>query len=177
MVQFNHPRELTDKALQAIEIILKSGAQVANQTPVLRGINDNSEVLAELMGKLSHIGVTPYYFFQCRPTAGNKLYAVPITEVYTKLEEAKKTISGLAKRAKYVMSHASGKIEIVGLTDRRIYLKYHRARDPRDESRFMAFARDDNAYWLEDLREIGHAIKDHTMPRLSEHEIKFPDEH
>jgi len=171
MVQFNHPREITNEATQAVDILLKAGAQVANQTPILRGINDDPEVLAELMSKLSHIGIPPYYFFQCRPTAGNKLFAVPMVEAYMKLEEAKKTVSGLAKRAKYVMSHATGKIEIVGLTDKRIYLKYHRARDPRHESHFMAFARDDNAYWLDDLRKIGQPVKDHNTPHLHQPEI------
>ncbi|UCC80412.1 MAG: KamA family radical SAM protein [Candidatus Zixiibacteriota bacterium] len=171
LVQFNHPREITDEALHAVDIILKAGAQIANQTPILRGINDDPEVLTELMRKLSHAGVPPYYFFQCRPTMGNRLFTVPITEAYSKLEEAKKAVSGLGKRAKYVMSHATGKIEIVGLTDKRIYLKYHRARNPRDESRFMVFARDDNAYWLEDLREIGQPVKDHTFPHLPQREI------
>ncbi len=171
MVQFNHPRELTDEATQAVDILLKAGAQVANQTPVLRGINDDPEVLAKLMSKLSHIGIPPYYFFQCRPTAGNRIFTVPMVEAYIKLEKAKKTVSGLAKRAKYVMSHATGKIEIVGLTDKRIYLKYHRARDPRDESRFMAFARDDSAYWLDDLRKIGQPVKDHTILRQHRAEL------
>jgi hypothetical protein len=27
----------------------------------------------------------------------------------------------------------------------------------------MAFARDDSAYWLDDLRKIGQPIKDHTV--------------
>jgi KamA family protein len=163
MTQFNHPTEITDEATKAVDILLRSGALVANQSPILRGINDDPEVLAELMRKLSSIGVPPYYFFQCRPTAGNKVFAVPIVESYINLEQAKRLVSGLAKRAKYVMSHATGKIEILGLTDKRIYLKYHRARDPRDESRFMAFARDDSAYWLDDLRKIGQPIKDHTV--------------
>jgi len=171
MVQFNHPRELTDEASQAVDILLKAGAQIANQTPILRGINDDPEVLAELMSKLSHIGIPPYYFFQCRPTAGNRMFTVPMVEAYIKLEKAKRTVSGLAKRAKYVMSHATGKIEIVGLTDKRIYLKYHRARDPRDESRFMAFARDDSAYWLDDLRKISPPVKDHTI--LRQHRAEF----
>jgi L-lysine 2,3-aminomutase len=162
MVHFNHPREITDEAVLAIDILLKSGAQLANQTPILRGVNDDAETLSELMIKLAHMGVPPYYFFQCRPTAGNRAFTVPIVEAYTKLETAKKNVSGLAKRAKFVMSHASGKIEIVGINERRIYLKYHRARDPLDESRFMVFARDDAALWLEDLREIKHPAKDHN---------------
>ena len=165
MTHFNHPREITDQAAEAVDILIKAGAVVANQTPILRGINDDPDTLSALMIKLSSIGVPPYYFFQCRPTAGNRVYSVPIVETYINLEKAKKSVSGLAKRAKYVMSHATGKVEILGITDKRIYLKYHRARDPENESRFLAFARDDNAYWLDDLRKIGEPIKDHTVLR------------
>ena len=165
MMHFNHPRELTDKAALAVDILLRSGAVLTNQTPILRGINHDPETLAELMKKLSYIGIPPYYFFQCRPTAGNKNYAVPITETYTNLEKAKSMVSGLAKRPKYVMSHATGKIEIFGLTDRHIYMRYHRAREPADESRMLICRRDNNAYWLDDLHEIGEPEKDDEIPR------------
>ena len=70
---------------------------------------------------------------------------------YGIFEHAKKKVSGLAKRARYVMSHESGKIEIVGVDEQHIYLRYHRARDPRDEGRFLVCRRDDQAHWLADL--------------------------
>jgi lysine 2,3-aminomutase len=155
MVHFNHSREITDKSALAIDILMKAGAVLANQTPILRGINDDPQILAELMRKLSFIGVAPYYFFQCRPTAGNKMYALPIVEAYNRFEKAKSMVSGLAKRAKYVMSHSTGKIEIFGVDDRHIYLRYHRARVSADESRLVICHRDDNAYWMDDLSEVG----------------------
>jgi lysine 2,3-aminomutase len=40
---------------------------------------------------------------------------------------------------------------MVGLTNEHIYLRYHRARYPEDEGRFMVFHRDDDAYWFDDL--------------------------
>ena len=164
MVHFNHPREITDKAALALDILTRSGAILTNQTPILRGINHDPETLAELMKKLSYIGIPPYYFFQCRPTAGNKTYAVPIVETYTNLERAKSMVSGLAKRSKYVMSHATGKIEIFGLTDRYIYMRYHRAREGEDESRMLICHRDNDAYWLDDLREVGQPEEEPGTP-------------
>ncbi len=163
MAHFNHPRELTNKALSALDILMKAGAIIAAQTPILRGINHDPETLANLMRELSAVGAPPYYFFQCRPTAGNKAYAVPIVETYINLEKAKSQVSGLAKRAKYVMSHSSGKIEVVGLTEDRIYLRYHRARWPRDESRFLVFRRDDRAYWFDDLRQVSEPVREHAV--------------
>jgi hypothetical protein len=49
------------------------------------------------------------------------------------------------------MSHESGKVMVVGLDDERIYLRYHRAKDPADEDRVLVMARDDEAYWLDQL--------------------------
>jgi len=108
--------------------------------------------MAELWNELSYIGAPQYYVFQGRPTAGNKPFVVPIVEAYQKIEEAKRRCSGLAKRIKYVMSHASGKIEIVGLDNKYIYMKYHRARHRRNEGRFFVCHRDDNACWLDQLQ-------------------------
>ena len=164
MSHFNHPREITPKSINAIDILVKAGAVINNQTPILRGINDDPQTLAELMRKLSNIGVPPYYFFQCRPTSGNKTFAVPLVKSYMAFEKAKMNVSGLARRAKFVMSHATGKIEIVGVTQDNIYLKYHRARNRNDESRFLVCKRDDSAYWLNDLTVVGEKPKARSVP-------------
>ncbi|RKX23036.1 MAG: KamA family radical SAM protein [Candidatus Zixiibacteriota bacterium] len=151
MVHFSVPQELTDRAMLALDMLMKCGVVVANQSPIIRGVNDDPDVLAELMRKLSFVGVPPYYFFQCRPTVGNEPYELSLVETYQALEEAKKQVSGLAKRARLVMSHETGKVEMVGLSNEHMYLRYHRARDPKNEGRFMIFHRDDEAYWLDDL--------------------------
>ncbi|MBN1765546.1 MAG: KamA family radical SAM protein [Sedimentisphaerales bacterium] len=150
MSHFNHVREITDEAVQAVRALHRSGAVLTNQTPIIRGINDNPGDLADLFRELSFIGVPPYYVFQCRPAVGNKHYAVPIEEGYLIFEQAKAMVSGLAKRARFTMSHHSGKIEIVGLTRQYIFLKYLRAADENNDGRFMVFERDSRAFWLDD---------------------------
>ncbi len=70
------------------------------------------------------------------------------------IEEAKRNCSGLAKRIKFVMSHESGKVEVVGMDDDFMYMKYHRAKLPEDEQRFFICHRDDEARWLDDLRVV-----------------------
>jgi KamA family protein len=141
-------------AVEAVNLLQRAGAVMANQTPLIRGLNDNPDVLAELLAKLSFIGAVPYYIFQCRPALGNRAYTVPIEEGYEIVERAKAQVSGLAKRAKYAMSHSSGKIEIVGMTEDCIYFKYHRAACDADSGRFMVFKRNPQAYWLDDYDEI-----------------------
>jgi len=155
MTHFNVVQELTRPAIEAMVMLKKAGVEAVNQTPLLGGVNDSPERLAKLMEKLSHIGVPPYYIFQCRPTEGNKPFAVPLVRAHRIFREAKRRVSGLAKRARMVMSHESGKVEIVGLTDSRIYMRYHRARHAVNDERFLIYRRDDKAYWLDDLVAIG----------------------
>jgi lysine 2,3-aminomutase len=154
MAHFNHPNELTDAAIKGMNLLQSAGTITVNQTPLIRGINDNPEVLARLFNNLSYVGIPPYYLFICRPTMGNKTYAVPIEEAFEIFERARMHCSGLAKRARLVMSHSTGKIEIVGKTKGRIYMRYHRAANPQEKARFMIFKRNPEAYWLEDYREI-----------------------
>jgi L-lysine 2,3-aminomutase len=156
VTHFDHPREITKEAIEAVNRLIAAGAVLCNQTPLIRGINDDAEVLAILFRTLSFIGVPPYYVFQCRPALGNRDYAVPIEEGYDIFEEAKSKVSGLAKRARFVMSHTTGKIEIVGKTIERVYMKYHRAAHDEDSGRFMVFKSNPHAYWLDDYTEIAH---------------------
>jgi len=172
MAHFNHPRELTPVAVDALELLRDSGAIIVNQTPLLRGINSDPAVLTTLFQKLSFIGVPPYYVFQCRPTRGNRHFEIPVEEAYGIFERAKANCSGLAKRARFVMSHATGKIEVVGRTEGATYFKYHQAADPADIGRFMAFQSNPHAYWfddytvlLEDSRIMGD--EDEDLPLFS----------
>lgn len=154
MAHFDHPRELTEPAVAGIAALLRAGAIVVNQCPIIQGVNDDSRVLEKMFRKLSFIGAPQYYLFQGRPTEGNAPFEVPIVRGYSLIEEAKRKVSGLAKRARFAMSHELGKIEIVGVDKKHIYMRFHRAKDPANEGRFMVFHRDDEAYWLEHLKPV-----------------------
>jgi KamA family protein len=152
MCHFDHPRELTPESREAIRLVLSAGVICVNQSPIIRGISDDAAVMSRLWNELSYMGVPQYYIFQNRPTAGNEPYTVPLVEAYQKIEQAKHECSGLAKRLKYVMSHESGKVEILGLDDEYIYLKYHGAKHSRDAQRLLICHRDDRACWLDGLQ-------------------------
>jgi lysine 2,3-aminomutase len=159
MAHFDHPRELTPQAISGLNMCIDSGVICVNQCPLIRGVNDAPGVLAELYSKLSYIGVTPYYLFQGRPTEGNEPFEVPIVEGYKIFQDAIRLGSGLARRARFCMSHESGKVEIVGIDASHIYLRYHQAKNLDDLGRFMIAKRDEDAYWLDQL-EIIH---DHNI--------------
>ncbi|MBM63384.1 MAG: KamA family radical SAM protein [Acidobacteria bacterium] len=154
MAHFDHPNELTPLAIEGIDSCIRNGVICVNQCPIIRGINDDPTVLAEMYSTLSYIGCSPYYLFQGRPTAGNQPYEVPIVEGWTIFQNALKRGSGLARRARFCMSHETGKIEIIGVDTEHIYLRYHQAKYAADLSRFFICRRDDNAYWLDQLEVV-----------------------
>ena len=155
MAHFDHPRELTPEARAGIAKMLECGVICVNQCPLIKGVNDDPAVLGELYRRLSWIGCPPYYLFQGRPTMGNEPYEVPITRGWKIFQDAIARGSGLAARPRFVMSHESGKIEILGVDARHIYLRHHRAKNPCDRGRFMVCKRNDDAFWFDQLEVVG----------------------
>ncbi len=155
VTHFNHPREITPQSTQAVSNLLKAGVLVSNQTVLLRGVNDNPHTLATLMNKLVSIGVAPYYVFQCRPVKRVKHhFQIPICEGVRIVEKAKAECNGLSKRFKYIMSHKTGKIEIIGIMDGEVYFKYHEARDRENLGVMFKRYADEEAGWLDDFKDI-----------------------
>jgi len=154
IVHFNHPRELTNEAVKALNMLMKAGLVVVNQTPLLRGINDDPAILSQLFNNLAYIGIPPYYVFQSRPTAGNFSFSTPVEQSIDIFDLARIGCSGLARRARLSMSHHTGKVEILGKDDEHAYFKYHRAFNPRLEGKFFACRRNPNAYWIDDYEDF-----------------------
>ncbi len=155
MAHFDHPRELTDPAVEGIDTFIKCGVICVNQCPMIKGINDDPDVLSEMFRELSFIGCPPYYLFQGRPTAGNDPYKIPIVRGWEIFRETLRRGSGLSRRARFVMSHELGKLEILAVDHEHIYLRCHRAKDESLRGKVMAFKRDDEAYWYDELELVG----------------------
>ena len=153
VTQFNHPTEITTQATEAVAVLSQAGTLISNQTVLLKGVNDDPDTLAELQNRLVNRGIIPYYVFQCRPVKRVKTqFQVPLYQGYTIVEEAKKKLNGHGKRFRYVMSHKTGKIEIIGILNDDIVLKYHQAEDVRKLGKIFTRKLDVNAGWLDDLQ-------------------------
>ena len=63
-VHFNHPDELTPLAMKALGRLADAGIPLGNQTVLLKGVNDDPEVMKLLMQKLLRARVKPYYIYQ-----------------------------------------------------------------------------------------------------------------
>ena len=158
VTQFNHPRELSPQAQRALDALQECGVMVRNQTVLLHGVNDHGPTLGKLLKELVRRGVVPYYVFQCRPVTGVKNnFQVPIAHAYSIVEEAKQMQNGLGKAFRYVLSHETGKIEILGPVENRRWLfKYHQAKTREDQGRLFSVTLRPGQCWLggKDVREI-----------------------
>lgn len=129
--QFNHPLEIAEESIEAIQLLQGAGMVVNNQAVLLKDVNDDPAVMAQLWTSLTRIGVVPYYVFQCRPVRRvQDAFQVPLLAACDIIDQARRQLDGLAKRFRFIMSHKSGKIEILGRQGEEIFFKYHQAKDP-----------------------------------------------
>lgn len=153
VTQFNHPRELTPEAVRAIKMLRDVGCIIRNQMVLLKGVNDDADLISDLMNRLVSYGVIPYYIFQCRPVAGVKnQFQVPFVKGINLVEQAKRNMNGQAKSVRYVLSHPTGKIEILGMTENnRMLFKYHQAKYDEDQSRIFMEDIEETQCWLDNI--------------------------
>ncbi len=64
-IHTNHPRELTIEVKAGLEMLANHGVPLGNQSVLLRGVNDDADVMKALVHKLLMCRVRPYYLYQC----------------------------------------------------------------------------------------------------------------
>jgi lysine 2,3-aminomutase len=148
--QYNHPRELTSTSLKAIRKIQGSGVIVNNQTVLLKGVNDSPSVMARLQTSLARHGIIPYYVFQCRPVATVKDgFQLPLRKACRIIDETRQQLDGLSKRFRFVLSHPTGKIEILGWEDEGVYAKYLQSNRKKLHNKIFHKRLKKDAGWLD----------------------------
>jgi lysine 2,3-aminomutase len=96
VTQVNHPRELTPAFEHAVSRFLRRGIPVANQTVLLRGVNNSTEILETLFRGLLRVGVKPYYLFQGDLAAGTRHFRTSIEAGLEIIAGLRRRLSGLA---------------------------------------------------------------------------------
>jgi lysine 2,3-aminomutase len=94
--QINHPRELTAAVTAAVGRLVSAGVPVVTQTVLLRGVNDDPGVLAELFQGLVARSAKPYYLLQADLVRGTAHFRVPLGEGLAIFDALKQLVSGLA---------------------------------------------------------------------------------
>ena len=108
---FNHPRELTPDAAEAIDRLLRAGIPVGNQTVLLRGINDSLDVMKALCEGLVQMRVRPYYLYQAQVIGGTAHLRTSIEKGMELMELLQGRTTGFAI-PKYVLDTPFGKVPL-----------------------------------------------------------------
>jgi lysine 2,3-aminomutase len=92
---FNHPQEITPTAIKALNKLVENGIVVGNQSVLLKGINDQVDVMKALVHKLVKNRVRPYYIYQCDLSMGISHFRTPIARGIEIIESLRGHTSGL----------------------------------------------------------------------------------
>jgi lysine 2,3-aminomutase len=95
-VHVNHPRELTTEVRHALGLLADSGIPLGNQSVLLKGVNDSSEVMKELIHKLLLCRVKPYYLYQCDLIRGSSHLRTSVAKGVEIIESLRGFTSGYA---------------------------------------------------------------------------------
>jgi len=158
MTHFSHPREIeTRVAAEGLRRAAGAGAVVRCQAPLMRGINDDPDVWADLWSRQVRLGAVPYYLFVARDTGPKGYFEVPLARAHDIFREACRRVSGLARTVRGPsMSALPGKVVVDGVADvageRVFVLKLLQGRVPGWVGRPFFAAFDPEAAWLDHLR-------------------------
>jgi len=93
---FNHPRECTPEAARCLRRLADAGLNVANQMVLLRGVNDEPEVVRETNHWLLRQRCRPYYLFQADLAEGISHFRTPVAAGLAIVEALRGFTSGMA---------------------------------------------------------------------------------
>lgn len=151
---FDHIGEISEHAENNIKKLRGVGVQFLNQSVLLGKVNDDPKILADTFQKCHSIGTRPYYLFQGRPVKGASHFQVPLRRGVEIVRGVNQRLAGIQKTFKYIMSHYTGKIEILDLgDDNRLYMRYHQNKHPEKIGKIFSRPYHEGAYWLDDLTD------------------------
>ncbi|MGA3301885.1 MAG: lysine-2,3-aminomutase-like protein [Methylovirgula sp.] len=93
----NHPRELTKDVQQACAKLIDAGIPMVSQSVLLRGVNDDVEVLADLMRSFVALRIKPYYLHHPDLAPGTGHFRLSIEEGQALVRQLRGRLSGLCQ--------------------------------------------------------------------------------
>jgi len=93
---FNHPKEMTPEASEALRKLADAGIPLGNQSVLCRGINDCPHIMRDLVHCLVKNRVRPYYIYQCDLALGIEHFRTPVSKGIEIIEELRGHTSGYA---------------------------------------------------------------------------------
>ncbi|APH41215.1 KamA family protein [Leptospira interrogans serovar Copenhageni/Icterohaemorrhagiae] len=93
--QFNHSKECTPEAKEAILKLLKAGVNVGNQCVLLKEVNDSGQTMLELHKKLLELRVRAYYMYDPELIPGSRGFRTPLAKGIEIIEFMRGKIGGM----------------------------------------------------------------------------------
>lgn len=171
MAHFNHPKELEGKTIEnAISKILNTGAVIRTQSPVLKNINDDPKLWAEMWKRQVKLGCIPYYMFVARNTGAQHYFSIPLLDAWNIFRKAYQSVSGICRNVRGPsMSCLPGKVQLLGVTDVKgenvMVFRMIQGRNPDWAARPFLAKYNKDAIWYTDLQ-----------PAFGEEKFYFTDE-
>jgi lysine 2,3-aminomutase len=77
-IHVTHPEEITPEVEYSCKKLADAGIPLGSQTVLMKGINDQVEIMKNLYHLLLKIRVRPYYLYQCDPIPGSAHFRTPV---------------------------------------------------------------------------------------------------
>lgn len=95
VTHINHPNEIDDTVANAMHMMQKASVLLLNQSVLLKGVNDEAEVLSRLSKKLfSETNILPYYLHVLDPVAGAAHFDVTETKAQMIMSQLRASLPG-----------------------------------------------------------------------------------
>ena len=185
MTHFNHPDELLAKnedgdynedvegfpvwhpnTRRAMDAVVSRGwISVENQSPIIKGVNDDPAALRIMQRTLKRVGVENHYFFCGRDIVAYRAFNVPIETAWRILNDSQKGLSGVETHARLSITHYKGKTEVAAVSDKPIeglpgsengfvvFKILRNAADAPDRGRMCIVGRNPEALWFDDYED------------------------
>lgn len=184
VVHFNHPDEFLKKdadgnfiensggGLQWLDnthrsverLASRSWVNIDNQSPIIKGINDDPDALRIMQRELKRNGIENHYFFCGRDIVGHRAFNIPIEEAWRILNESQQGLSGIECHARLSITHYKGKTEVVAVTSEPlpvpggengvvIFKLMRGVGAAKDKGRVTMVGRNPNAIWFNDYED------------------------
>ena len=95
-LHFNHPDELTPEVKEACGRLADAGVPLGAQTVLLKGVNDDPEIMKRLMEQLLLARVKPYYLYQADLTKGTNHFRTTVETGLKIIQSLQGHTSGMA---------------------------------------------------------------------------------
>ncbi|MEM9409636.1 MAG: hypothetical protein AAGA30_00895 [Planctomycetota bacterium] len=184
MVHFNHPDELLkkddegqyiddprggltwlDNTGTAVEkLASRAWINIDNQSPIIKGVNDDPNALRILQRELKRNGVENHYFFCGRDIIGYRAFNIPMEQAWSILNESQKGLSGVEAHARLSITHYKGKTEICAVSPEPapfpggengivVFKLMRGAADAANKGKIAITGRNPDAVWFNDYED------------------------